>query len=78
MATVTTRRAGRRWLLLPAYAVDIVDPTGRITFHGYGRHEADALAAAVGPIIGQRPVGPLAREIALCEPATGVEWTARL
>lgn len=82
MPTVTVTRNGRTWLVLPAYSVTIADATGRITFDGYRRREAYALAAAVGSIVGDHPVGSLAnvlaREIAHCEPKPGETWTVRL
>ena len=80
--TITVKRSGRRWLILPAYSVEIVDPTGKITFSGYAHVEALALAATLRPMIGNRPVGPiadiLAKELTLREPTPGEKWTVRL
>jgi hypothetical protein len=79
MPTVTVKRSGRRWLILPAYSVSIVDPTGAITFSGYSRVEAIALAITLRPMMGNRPVGPLAqimaKELTLREPKPGEKWT---
>ncbi len=82
MPTTTVTRTGRTWYGRPTYSITIEDRTGKIAFHGYFRKEASALGAAVGALIGDRPVGPvaeiMAREIARLEPTPGKEWTVRL
>jgi hypothetical protein len=78
MATITVTRTGRRWVILPSYSVIIQDSTGKIGFHGNGRKGARLLAAALRPIVGNRPVGPMAtiiaEELLTYTPGAGEEW----
>lgn len=78
MATVTVIRNGRRWLVLPSYSVIIEDPTGKIGFHGNGARGARLLASALRPIVGNRPVGAMARiiaeELLTYTPGADEEW----
>jgi hypothetical protein len=86
MATITVKRTGYRWLVVPTYSVIIEDATGKIGFHGYGNREARALAATIGPLVGDRPVRELSKilaeevlpsfHLAVLEP--GEEWRANI
>jgi len=81
-ATVTVRRDGRRWLVLPSYSVDVADSTGHLTFSGYGRAEAERLAITLPLIFADRPVGALAESLAVVltsrRPRPGEKWTVRI
>jgi hypothetical protein len=72
--TVTAARHGRTWYGRRTYAVTIADATGRITFHGYHRRDAAALAASIGPLVGQHrpPRRPAAGRCPRQHPGPGV------
>lgn len=79
MLTVTVERRGRTWYGRPTFSVTIEDPTGKIGLHGYSRKDADGLAATLRTLIGDQPVGPIARLFAShflgYTPEPGEEWT---
>jgi hypothetical protein len=77
MLTIRTERAGRTWYGRPAYKVVIEDATGRITFGKYPRKDAEFVADVARPLVGDRPIGKLANEIARMydvDPIPGEIW----
>jgi hypothetical protein len=79
---ITVEPGARTWYGRRTFIVHISDETGNIRLHGYARREAEALARALAPIIGNRPIGALAdlmaRELLLHEPRLGQEWSMKL
>lgn len=75
--TITTPRTGRTWYGRPTYAIRFEDPTGHITFHGYSARAAAKAARILTPIVGTRPIGALADEVARVmglNPEVNKEW----
>jgi len=78
---IEVKAGARTWYGRRTFIVHISDETGNIRFHGYARKEAEAMARGLAPIIGNRPIGPLAnlmaRELLLHEPRPGQEWSLK-
>lgn len=79
---VTITPGCRNWRLRRTWTLTLSDTTGSLSFSGYSRTQAEGLASSLPVIIGDRPVGAIATQVAIKVfgylPKSGEVWTKNI